>query len=251
MFKHLLNNKVRKEQVIEKVKVEAQRKKFKGILEFAQSVLENSDRTSTYKQYYSKGNEHPLLDVVRLIGKNAQTKYLTSLLYCDDETELPSLFPGDLFFDQTIYVTNDGKKMYHLKEEVKNTKEIKLNKDLILPWPWKRERLINSISYIGEQRSWGEWEQDNTNHYVELWLPLGIVWVRGGNHSIATGILQGVGTIKPDSTYDMKELYNHIYTDGISYFRKSDDSIIAAVEDVEFAAIFEIGRLMINMSISF
>jgi hypothetical protein len=232
--------------------VRLQQEKFKSILEFAHSVLNNTNgHPIRYSQYYSKGNEHPLLDVVRLIGKTVQTKYLTNLLYYDDESELPSLEPGQLFFDQTTMITIDGKRMYHLMKEEKNTKEIRLYKDLILPWPWKRERLIHTISNIGAERTWGEWKQDFNNHFVELWLPIGITWVKGGNHSIATGILQGIGTIKPESTYNICEVYKHVYTDGSYYFRIRDNVVIAPVEDVEFAAIFEIGRLMIKNSISF
>ena len=45
---------------------------------------------------------------------------------------------------------------------------MELNKDLILPWPWERNRLINSIASMGKGRLWGEWEQDNRNHSVTL-----------------------------------------------------------------------------------
>ncbi|WP_339289767.1 DUF6710 family protein [Paenibacillus sp. FSL E2-0201] len=246
-----LLNKMRIAQLPESRKLNIQQKKFQNILEFAQAVLEHSRSKNIYKQYSSKGNEHPILDVVRLVGKTTQTKYLTSLIYCNDESELPGISSGQLFFDQSIPITNDGKRAYQLMKEEKSTKEIQLHKDLILPWPWKRERLINAISYIGDKRVRGGWKQDFDNHYTDLWLPIGVTWVNGGNHSIASGIIQGGGTIKPENTFNISELYKHIFTDGKYYFRKIDNTVIAPVEDVEFAAIFEIGRLMIMKGISF
>ena len=187
-----LLNKMRIAQVPESRQLNIQQAQFRKILEFAQSVFVHSRSKNIYKQYYSKGNEHPLLDVVRLIGKTTQTKYLTSLLYCNDESELPGISSGQLFFDQTIPITIEGKRAYQLMKEEKSTKEIHLHKDLILPWPWKRERLINAISYIGEKRVRGGWKQDFDNHYTDLWLPIGVTWVKGGNHSIASGIYKGL-----------------------------------------------------------
>ena len=89
-----------------------------------------------------------------------------------------------------------------------------------MPWPWEKNRLVSSISSIGKGRLWGEWQQDNLNHLVELWLPMGIAWVHGGNHSIATGIIQGHGQIKPEYIYDISEIYNFVYCDGLFYRRK-------------------------------
>ncbi|KEF39989.1 hypothetical protein M670_01013 [Schinkia azotoformans MEV2011] len=194
---------------------------YNNILSFADSVLKNTEeQKQTYKQFYSKGNQHPILDVVRLLGRNVQTKYLTSLLYHEDETSLPSLFPDTVYFETTTSLTTDGRKYFDLIKEVKTTKEIDLSKDLVLPWPWQRDRLINTICRIGEDRIWGTWKQGIHNHDVQLWLPLGICWVSGGNHSIASGILQGQGRLLPKETYDISELYEYIYTDGINYYRK-------------------------------
>ncbi|WP_411844595.1 DUF6710 family protein [Schinkia azotoformans] len=37
---------------------------------------------------------------------------------------------------------------------------------------------------------------------------------------MASGILQGQGRLLPKETYDISELYEYIYTDGINYYRK-------------------------------
>jgi hypothetical protein len=246
MFKNLL-----KKVDVGKRELELQGEKFEKIMAFAKSVLDKSlENQKNYKQFNSKGNEHPILDVIRLIGKNTQTNYLTNLLYCEDETYLPSLFPDILFFESKDILHLPDQTFSDFKLEKNNSKELFLNKDLILPWAWKRQRLVKTICNIGNDRMWGEWRQDG-NHYVELWLPLGIGWVYGGNHSIATGILQGTGSIIPTQTYDISTVYDFVYTDGRYYYRKEDNSIICPVKDVEFSAIFEIGRMMKEHSISF
>lgn len=40
-----------------------------------------------------------------------------------------------------------------------------------------------------------DWEQDITNHSIELWLPIGVAFVLGGHHSIAAGVLYSKGNI--------------------------------------------------------
>ena len=80
---------------------------------------------------------------------------------------------------------------------------------------------------------------------------MGIAWVYGGNHSISVGIIQGKGSIKPKAVYDISDVYNYVHCDGINYYRKEDGFIISSVKNAEIAAIFEIGRLMEENSISF
>jgi hypothetical protein len=246
MFKFLL----RKSNQNKKQKEPTDKDLFNNIMSFANKVMEASNR-SNYKEYFSRGNEHPILDLVRLIGRNLQTKYVTNLIYYEDESELNSLYPEEIFFDLKEIICPPNLSFYDLVSSVENKKDVHLNKDLVLPWPWKRERLINTISRIGKHRTWGEWKEDKLNHYIELWMPMGIAWVKGGNHSIATGIVQGVGKVLPKSTFDISGLYEYVYTDGEYYYRKNSDSIICKVKNIEFAALFEIGRIMKDNNISF
>ena len=107
------------------------------------------------------------------------------------------------------------------------------------------------MALIGQGRRLKQWRQDDNNHHVELWLPMGIAWVYGGNHSISAGIIQGRGEIIPRHVYDISEVYDYVYCDGVNYYRKEDGSIISPVLNAEFAAIFEIGRIMAEHSISY
>ena len=92
-----------------------------------------------------------------------------------------------------------GTSFQDVMRELKTGYVISLNRDLVLPWSWKKSRLITCIAMIGQGRRWGQWRQDYNNHHVELWLPMGIAWVYGGNHSISAGIIQGKGKIIPRS----------------------------------------------------
>lgn len=212
---------------------------FNLILDFSRSVLNESNANKDGE--FEIGN-HPIFDVIRLLGRNLQSNYLTSLLISENETKLPSLYPEVIFMDPRTIISDDI-TIESLLVEVNLTKDIQLGRDVVLPWPWKRERLINCIAQIGEERKNGPWKQDY-NHWVELWLPLGVAWVNSGNHSISTGVIQGQGHIKSSKAKDINKLYDYIYIDGEYYYSFKNDEVISEVKNIDFAAIFEIGRLM-------
>lgn len=227
--------------------------KFNNILKFAKEMLDNE---SLYKS-----EEHPIFDLIRILGRGIQSDYMRYVLYYDCEGGdhgVPHLDWSSVAFDHTINFIGDNDELisfYNLKKEIRCAKKLDLSRDLILPWPWYRARLFNTITSIGKGRIWGEWKQDYRNHYVEVWLPMGLAWVGGGNHSITIGIIQG-GKIKPEHFYDISEMYKHIICDGRYYRRiKTNwlikDEIIGSVTNVEIAAIFEIGRLLVENGISF
>lgn len=73
-------------------------------------------------------------------------------------------------------------------------------------------------------------------------LPWRIGFVRGGNHSIASGVLAGEGEVIPDTVYDMRYLLDIVSTDG--YYWYMSGKICERVSDYRTAAFFEIGRLL-------
>ena len=227
--------------------------KFNNILGFANEILIDEHA------YY--GREHPIYNLIYILGRGIQSDYMKYLLYYDLEVEshgVPRLDWNYVGFDMNANFIGDNDKIisfHDLKKEVICIKKINLSRDLILPWPWKGSRLVSTISNIGKRRSWGEWKQDYLNHYVEVWIPIGIAWVNGGNHSIAIGIIQG-GELQPTNYYNISEMYKHIRCDGKNFIRTKTnwlikDEILGPVTNVEFAAIFEIGRLLVEKKISF
>ena len=227
--------------------------KFNNILNFAKEILDNNPT--------SKLKENPIFDFIRILGRGLQSDYMKYVLYYDcegGEHNVPSLDWGTIGFDlMEMFIDDNGDliKFYDLKKEVKSSKKINLSRDLILPWPWNRNRLFRTISKIGKEREWGQWNQDYRNHYVEVWLPMGIAWVHGGNHSISIGVIQG-GELEPEYYNDISEVYKHVKCDGKNFIRTKTnslikDEIICPVTNVDFAAIFEIGRLLVQRGISF
>lgn len=217
-------------------------------------IMQTAQRVVCESKYFDKEN-HPICDMIRLLGRKLQSTSMEFLFwYGDVDSEMPNLFPENIFIPHDIFIAcgypNDKVTYHGLEREVNCDNYINLSTDLILPWPWRKERLLNCLKYIGNDREWGTWNQDENNHHVIVWLPMGISWVYGGNHSITVGIVQG-GSIKPDRWYDISAIYNYIKTDGVYFYRIVDNKKMYHVRNVEFAAIFEIGRIMYENNICF
>lgn len=206
----------------------AQRKEFDNILEIARIT--------------AKRDPKALPSLLRLIGRTTQSRVITNVLRHEDSVVL-SCEPESMMFSDLVPLTRDGRRLDDLKQRVRSPRPLRLGVDLLLPWPWNAGRIINCLSNLRPGGQWGKWRQDK-NHCIELWLPLGIGWVHGGNHSLTVGILQGKGRVRPEVTYDISEVYKHVACDGVAYKRKHDGSVIGPVPDLEMAAVFEIGRLM-------
>ena len=213
----------------------AQREEFGCILEIARDT--------------ARHDPLPLPLLVKLIGRVAQARAMTEVLRHPQDTTDCEYEPQTVLFNPLASLTEDGRSLNDLKRKIPSRRALKLGVDIILPCPWNREGLISNLSGLRIGGTWGKWRQD-WNHRVELWLPLGIGWVFGGNHSIAAGILQATGQVKPEVTYDISDVYDYVICDGLDYRRSYDGSIIDRVSDLEVAAIFEIGRIMLEHDIS-
>ena len=121
---------------------------------------------------------------------------------------------------------------------------VQLNRDPVLPCPWHRGRYVGTLTSIGHGKHCGNWKEDRVNHCVTLWLPWGIAFVHGGNHSIAAGIVGGEGVLRPKEVYDMGRLLDLVQCDGKHYRSKQDNKVLDTVHDDKIAALFEVGRLM-------
>ncbi|NHN34687.1 DUF6710 family protein [Paenibacillus agricola] len=229
-------------------KSNTQKKQFDRMIGLSESIFKKAK-----EHKINEGYKHPILNYIKLLGLNLQTSYITNLLYEDDhgaEKNFPDITPWLVFFDLSANLTSDGRKMFDLLIKKDRDVVVDLVEDLVLPWAWHVGRYVDSISSIGLSRPWGEWIEDTSNHSLNIVLPMGVCFVEGGNHSITSGILNGKGKLKVENAYDMSIIYEYVYTDGLHYKRKEDDSIISEVKYVEFAAIFEIGRKMMKLGIS-
>ncbi|CAH6232237.1 hypothetical protein AI3058V1_4822, partial [Citrobacter freundii] len=179
-----------------------------------------------------------LPDLIRAIVRPVQSDFL--LAVAEEGTDArPDMTPQEFFFEGLIQVQSYEK----MKEGELDGADypLSLASDMVLPWPWSLTRYIDNVSHIGTRKG-RPWKQDKINHYVDLWLPWRIGFVRGGNHSITAGILAGEGTVIPEHVYDMSWLFELVRTDGNHWF--VDGQKAEAVKSGRSAAVFEIGRLL-------
>lgn len=197
-------------------------------------------------------NPRGLTDLVRAIVRPYQADYL--LAVAEGGTDARPDFEARLLFGDEVrrrMFSDTGS--YRLPSLPAKHFEIQLARDPVLPWPWKHDRYVSALATIGAAKVdpagiWnrhhsGAWRQ-TSNHRVALWLPWGIGFVQGGNHSIAAGILAGEGTLTPAYVFDMSYLFSEIYADAQSYREIGTGRRLGPVVSQRLGALFEIGRLM-------
>ncbi|MFM0549657.1 hypothetical protein P0D69_01635 [Paraburkholderia sediminicola] len=201
---------------------------FQNVMEMARDIAEK--------------NPAALYDLVKVLLRPVQSAALVGVIENAAHEAPGNIHPSTFFFDdrriQSI-VYGIGK---HLPAE---DFMVRLATDVVLPWPWNRQRISSALAFIGKGKRAGEWKQDFGNHQLILWLPWGITFVGGGNHSLAVGIVAGEGELIPGEVHDMSDLLSLVHCDGQHFRETATNQIIATVRDQRVAAVFEIGRLML------
>lgn len=121
---------------------------------------------------------------------------------------------------------------------------LRLNKHLVLPTTWGKSSFVSAIAAIGTDKRQSCWRQD-PNHRVTLLLPWGVGVVEGGSHSIAAGILAGDGELTPTKVLDFSLALAQYHCEGVKIIETSTGRVVGEMHDERFAAVFEIGRLML------
>jgi len=187
-----------------------------------------------------------LAQLVQLLARKLQADAINLRLVDRESWGSWDNDPKHLWFDTSRAITPDGRQFDDLYTDIEERREISLASSAVLAGPWSRGRLVNALCAIGEGRRGGAWREDPFNHRAILWQPFGVVTVVGGNHSIAAGIALGAGPLHTEVTRDVSELYRHVYCDGRRFYRRADARSLGVVRNVHWAAIFEIGRLMLR-----
>lgn len=205
-----------------------------------------------------KNDPDDLKFLLNVFGKKIQSQYLGNFFchagiedYFNDSTrDLKRLSPETLFIDPQDGDFNITQREWFY-DEIRSkgiTKDrsitVDLSKDVVLPWPWKANRILDCLKCIGEGKVAGSWQYDDTNHRLNYWEEIGILFVYGGNHSIATGVLRGEGILPNCQKTSMKHIYDQIWTDGDYYYRKrgNENIKVVPVRCLDFAILFEMGR---------
>lgn len=235
-----LNKEIIKDEVLlhNEINVkDTSKEKFDQIMNFAVSLEEKNPRG--------------LFDLIRILLRPLQSELLISPIEYEEHNFNKELQSHKFFMPncQLLELQNTLNKPILKNDNFL----IHLNRDPILPGPWNRDRYISSLSNIGTNKIlnksvWsnygGEWKQDISNHFVSIWLPWGIAFVNGGNHSISVGIINGEGTLVPKDVYDMSFLLEQVKCDGENYILIENNEVLDTVNDIRIAAVFEIGRIL-------
>ncbi|MGF6369677.1 hypothetical protein OKW40_002427 [Paraburkholderia sp. RAU6.4a] len=212
---------------------------------FGREQLSQFDYIMEMAREIAQRNPAALHDLINLLLRPYQAEALVGVVENASHQAPPSIVSSSFFFDDrriTPLSYGIGVKLEP------DAFRVNLAKDTILPWPWNRQRIASALAHIGPGKSMGEWRQD-PNHQVILWLPWGISFVGGGNHSITAGIIAGDGEITPGEVRDMSALLDLFECDGRYYRETTSRKTIAAVGDERIAAVFEIGRLMRQLNV--
>lgn len=176
-------------------------------------------------------------DLLRALLLPVQADYLLAV-GTEGQDARPDMNEREFFFSKIIQAMD----YTHMKSLTLPAEDFPLSLATarILPWPWSESRFRSALADIGSAK--GEPWRSDSNHNVVLWMPWRLAFVRGGNHSIASGILAGEGELIPATVYDMSYLLDIISTDG--YYWYMNGQICERVSDYRTAAFFEIGRLL-------
>ncbi|WP_135077397.1 DUF6710 family protein [Terasakiella sp. SH-1] len=156
-----------------------------------------------------------LLRIVRILASPLQDALIARMWLAAGELDTygDDIDIGDLFLPYHTKWNNENLTDKAWRRGQAET--MRLGIDPVLVWPWRHSRLYEVLALIGENRPYGEWEQDDIGHDLTVVMPVRIgVLGSGGNHSIATGIAMRTGEVKTKNAYDLSVLYPIVHSDG-------------------------------------
>lgn len=185
--------------------------------------------------------------LIRMLGKRRQGEILEAIFVYDGGS-LPPLPPFMEWFNQWrqeapsyIALTPDGRTSKDLRRIIRRPRRVSFKTDLVLPAPCNMSLMLQRIENQEPNFSKG-WSK----RMVLVSEPLGMVLVDYSDAESLIGIIDQEGEVEVDSFHDYSELYQYVHCDGENFIRTWDGHVIAPVFDVEFAAIFEIGRILLK-----
>lgn len=191
----------------------------------------------------ARQNPAALVDLIRVLMRPRQSTLLVDVVHKAPHKCCKQVVRQEFFCEG---VAAQRFSDFDLPKLINDDYELYLNRDVLLPCPWERGRFARALSIIGSGKKLGTWRHDPDNHYVSLWLPWRIGFIEGGNHSITAGIVAGEGCITPEEVTDFSHIFDEIVCDGEFYRDARTGQKLAEVKNADIAAVFEIGRLIIQ-----
>jgi hypothetical protein len=97
-------------------------------------------------------NPSALKEYVQLLGRKLQSDYMCRAVSILDEHSMPNLEVSTTWFNELAHLDSKGTTLNDLKIKINEPKILNLASDLILPWPWNINRVVDNLAYIGESR---------------------------------------------------------------------------------------------------
>lgn len=194
-----------------------------------------------------------------VLQSNRRTVFYIIKLYADKiNISMNEQLMSGMEIDEHLYPLGDFYDMVEKEVGINHDFWISLARNPVVTKIWDKERLVENLSNVAEPSN--PWKQNQENHMLNIYLPMGVTEIHNGNHSANSGLIKREGKIKvignpsDDSTkttiYDMSNLYDEYYYDG-TYFRSKYDKHFKMKGTFESGCIFEIGRCIKEKGISF
>ena len=230
----------------------SQREKFRSVCRAALELAESNPRD--------------LYILIKILGRNIQYNYFSEFIKhagvkgLEEHTSRHLTQPkqSSLWIDAHDKNVSPKLRDWIMNEVTNNPGDkavtVDLAKDIVLPWPWNYYRFKGAVENIGKKKPWGPWSQDESNHMLMCWEPIGICFVGGGNHSLMAGIVNQEGVVKSHIVNEMDAMYEVIMCgDGESYSFQDNErwELASKVQNLDFALIYEIGRILQSKGIKY
>lgn len=233
-LKKLKNNKTRKTvHNVENIDIA----EFNNVIAKAQKIKEKFPETAT----------DALLDLIRIIMRKIQSEHMLSAYTQQEHGAITEINYFQHWFGDVRTFYNYKDKHLIVLEDNKNLEEqvnLKLGFDIVLPTAWSPNSIYSNLGVIGtEERKLGQFRQD-TNHSVEVMMPMRIGFVSGGNHSISQGVVTSNGVITPSTIIDVSKCLEVISFDGLNWIDNKKEVVIGKPRYKEFGWVWEISKLL-------
>lgn len=230
-----------------KVEIVSKRERKKAEIEL-EALIRIGNQLSNVR--VQKGGIKPIFNIVKMLSDKIIYTYM--LNYSDD---MLFFVKNDWFkflssADKEFNIEYDTTKYSILEKEF----IIQLGIDPVMSFPWKMDRLEDTLKYCGIDENM--WQEQSDNHCGKIYIPFGLTIVNNGKHSVFSGICKSVGEFKinEDSQFDifdMTQYYNFMKFDGIDFVSIETGKIVYRPKVRELGQIFEIGRIIKDSDVDF
>ena len=203
-------------------------------LTFAKSLADHSSPVGPQQAMQA------LNALVALCVRQYQAELLTAPLigrgHAADSDPFASLFHGPL--------DAEGRNFFALAHWREEPTALQLKDGLIWASPWEPERYRRALLRSGPGWRQTTWKQHNDQTGV-VYLPWGLYCVENGNHSAASGILQGDGVLVAHDVCDLTPVLQRVELGEQGIVREDTGALVGTHEAWSVLALIGLGKLLV------